>query len=249
MSMTEVKRVSLSQQVVKSLMAYISDGTKKVGDKIPTEQTLCEMMGIGRSTLREAIHVLIANGYIEIRPGHGTYIKSIDMSENERLANWFRTNEIPIIDILTVRNVVDPLTAKLAAQKSVQADIDALNQIVALTQQAIDAGDLMEIARLDEQFHTYIAQCSKNELLVAINRVIAKSLADFRCNTFRVKSNVDNLIKPHQIIVEAIRRHDEQGSEQAMMHHLDCVRHDLGKSKELDHPEDEAKESAQKAFS
>ncbi|CAM5599579.1 hypothetical protein STENM327S_02940 [Streptomyces tendae] len=67
---------SLSAQLVDSLRSHIESGGWPVGTRIPPEQTLIEELGVGRSTLREAIGALVHLGLLEPRAGDGTYVRS-----------------------------------------------------------------------------------------------------------------------------------------------------------------------------
>ena len=67
-----VSRVTLGEQVAAQLAEQISEGRWKPGDRLPSESELCSTMGIGRSTLREALKSLAFVGLVQMRPGEGT---------------------------------------------------------------------------------------------------------------------------------------------------------------------------------
>ena len=70
--MESVKRVPVVQQVVEKIKEYLFSGEVSVGDKLPVEKELCEQLEVGRGTVREALRMLEATGYVESRPGKGT---------------------------------------------------------------------------------------------------------------------------------------------------------------------------------
>src|SRR5512132_3634253 len=69
-----VSRVTLGEQVAAQLADQIAEGRWQVGEKLPSESELCATLGIGRSTLREALKSLAFVGMIRMRPGEGTYV-------------------------------------------------------------------------------------------------------------------------------------------------------------------------------
>ena len=72
--MKPIQKTSIIDQVVDSLLEFIASDRVKIGDKMPTEQELCDMLKVGRSTVREGMRTLKALGYVEITPGRGTFL-------------------------------------------------------------------------------------------------------------------------------------------------------------------------------
>ncbi len=231
--MKAVKRVPVVQQVVESLKNYIITGHLEVGEKLPSEKELCETLSVGRGTLREAIRALEATGYVEIRPGKGAFIAGKNHEDIKNLSVWFEKNEVEIIDFLRVRQAIEPLAVKLAIQNSRPENIEELQRIMKRTIEAADAFDAPMLSLCDEQFHAYIVSCSGNKLLISIYNLMALALREFRKKTFFVPSNVKNLVKPHQEILNAFIEHIPENGEQAMLKHLDLIMNDLEKSKAM----------------
>ena len=71
-----MKKRSVSEFVYSKLREMIENGTIAVGQKLPTEQALCEQFGVGRSSVREASRILQAKGFVEIKRGSGVYAVS-----------------------------------------------------------------------------------------------------------------------------------------------------------------------------
>ena len=75
------KRQNLGQAVGEELLSLIRSGEWIPGDKLPSEQLLMQRFGVGRNALREGIHGLIRIGVLDVRPGVGTTVLSIEGSE------------------------------------------------------------------------------------------------------------------------------------------------------------------------
>jgi GntR family transcriptional repressor for pyruvate dehydrogenase complex len=99
---------------------------------------------------------------------------------------------------------------------------------------AVEKNDVSRHCLCDEHFHAYIVECSKNKLLISINKQISDYLKNFREKTFYIPSNSKNLIVPHLNILQAFIEKDEAKAERCMLEHLDWVRKDLEKSKNFD---------------
>ena len=112
--MDTVEKVSVVQQVEQRLREYIAESDIMVGDKLPTEKQLCENLGVGRGTVREAIRMLQAQGFVEIRPGRGAFVLQKREAQKEDIVNWFCNNEYGVRDLLDIRVALEPLAVKLA---------------------------------------------------------------------------------------------------------------------------------------
>jgi len=85
-----VKKMPITEQVVEKIMTSIVAGTYKEGDKLPTEQALCQELNVGRSTVREAFRVLQTMGYVELKPGKGAYVYSRTGNDSVDVRSWFK---------------------------------------------------------------------------------------------------------------------------------------------------------------
>ena len=92
--MESVKRVPVVQQVVEKIKEYLFSGEVSVGDKLPVEKELCEQLEVGRGTVREAFRMLEATGYVELRPGKGTFAARTSEVELDDIMQWFTEHEV-----------------------------------------------------------------------------------------------------------------------------------------------------------
>ena len=74
--LSNIKSTLLAEQVQEQLYQYILDNHYEIGTKIPNEFELARYFGVGRSTIREAVKLLISKGVLEVRRGSGTYVIS-----------------------------------------------------------------------------------------------------------------------------------------------------------------------------
>ncbi len=231
--MNAVQKISAVQQVEEKLREYLQEDSVKVGDKLPTERELCEVLNVGRGTVREAIRVLQAKGLVDLQAGRGAFVARKSETANEDLANWFRTNEVEVRDLIEIRNAIEPLAVRLAVMRMSDKELSKLIAIHTQSQIAAENNDAPALATLDEKFHACIIEGSHNKALVDINRIIMLNLANFRGKTFTIPANVHNFIPAHTSILNAIRARDTAAADTAMRLHLEAVATDLAASKDV----------------
>jgi len=229
--MVTIIKKSATQLALENLRTYIMNDSVQVGDRFPTEKDLCSMLGVGRGTVREAVKVLISQGFLEIKPGLGTFIKSKAPIQTDSLSNWFLTNEFELQDLMVVRSALEPLATKLAIERCSDEQLAVLKKNQAEAVNAADRCDAAALAHYDEEFHRSIFIIAGNILLIEINDMITRHLSQFRQNTFKIKNNIDNFIPAHDAIIRAFETRDTALGEKKMRQHMKKVAKDLEASK------------------
>ena len=104
----------ISEYVLNHLIESIQSGKYEVGNKLPTEAEICEMLGVSRPSVREALSALRLAGVIESKKGDGTYVKALSVSfgQNEETFDH-GTN---IFELLEARRVIEPAVGQLALE-------------------------------------------------------------------------------------------------------------------------------------
>lgn len=225
--MKAIERVPIVQQVADNLREFIVSGEIQIGDKMPTEMRLCEMLGVGRGTVREALRILQANGFIEIQPGRGAFVAKTEETDIDDLLSWFARNEVQLKDCMEIRSAIEPLSIKLCIERSSDADVAALAKIHTKFLGAVENGDALAIAKYDERFHNKIIELSQNKLLISINRQVSEYVQSFRDKTFQLQQNVRNAVDPHTNIMHAIQMRDAEAGELYMRKHIQRIIDDL----------------------
>ncbi len=87
-SVKRIERKRLTDQIVEQLVLLIRRGKLKSGDKLPTERELMNQVGVGRSSLREAIGALLLTGVLTSRPWHGTYVNTSSGKLLSKTLGW-----------------------------------------------------------------------------------------------------------------------------------------------------------------
>lgn len=132
--MNTLKRTTMTERAAEEIKKYLISGQVKPGDKLLTETEFADQLGVGRSTVREAIRTLQAMGYVELRPGRGAFavITSPDdeFSMRENAIRYFKGNQGSLNDFLEVWNLIEPYAASLAATRANHEALEVMQTIL-----------------------------------------------------------------------------------------------------------------------
>ena len=223
--MEPIKRIPIIEQVEEQIRELIESDSCLPGEKLPTEKELCQRLGVGRGTVREAFRLLQAKGYVELKPGRGAFVAL--PSDEMGAIEWLVLNEQQLHDAIEIRRALEPMAARRMAERRDENAIEALERLHAEFLSAVKSDNNKRIAELDERFHTAITLGSGNQLLISILQQVNQEIKTFRSKTFSVPQNVRNAVDPHNRILRTIQAGDADGAEAAMRAHLDKVQEDL----------------------
>lgn len=216
-SYDEYKKKPLADQIEDKLMEFIINKPVNVGQRIPNEFELAEMFGVGRSTIREAVKGLVSRGTLEVRRGSGTYvISTISPKEDPLGLDKIEDKYELALQLFEVRLMIEPEIAGLACKNAAEKDLIKLKQLCDETEKLYKSG--AEHINKDIEFHTCIAQCSKNQVVELLVPVINTAVLTFANVTHRLLK--EETIKSHRAVTAAILRRDSVGAKCAMITHL-----------------------------
>ncbi|WP_320128235.1 FadR/GntR family transcriptional regulator [uncultured Sphaerochaeta sp.] len=227
--MKEIKRVSVTTQVVDSIRDSIINGQFAIHEKLPSELKLCELLNVSRSTVREAMRSLQAEGYIEQIAGRGSFVRDNQKHDYETIRNWFIESAPNLRDSTEVREAFEPLQARMAIQRGTEEELKELQRIHQEFVKATKENNVSALASLDEQFHTQICVMAHNALLEKINMLSIMELRKYRLLSISVKTSSENTVMEHGLILKAIEEKDTNRVTTAMLAHLGSSMSDINK--------------------
>lgn len=222
--MREIQRISITDAVVDSIKEMIETEEYKVGEKLPAEAKMCEMLGVSRTSVREAIRVLQALGYVENRPGKGAFVASNHKTE---ITAWYDVENPRFTDFMEVRMATETTAVRLAVERSTDRDVKKLKEIHESFVEANDNQDLVRMIMLDELFHTKIVGITKNQLLININEQLLEAFRVYRSESFTNGYVYKNAIEPHARILECFQKRDAKQAVEEMRRHLNITTEDM----------------------
>ncbi|MGE7601537.1 FadR/GntR family transcriptional regulator [Peribacillus sp. NPDC097675] len=217
-SLSKVQHRKLVDEVLEQLKNYLLSGKYKIDDKIPTEPQLMEELGIGRSTLREVIKILVYAGVLEVRQGDGTYIRSLHLSSNNFEQ---KLNEATIEDIYEVRRMLDLEVVKLAVQRRSNEDLLKMKGCLDKRNQALHLGNYSEYIDSDIQFHLAIAKASKNDVLYELYQTITPKLRTILSGLILKTNNYNDNTNIHVQLFNSILNQNAKEAEKFAIDNLE----------------------------
>ncbi len=191
-------RYSLRGRVYNTIRDRILSGDYHENEELK-ENTIATELGVSRTPVREALRKLELEGLVNIIPNKGAYVTGITKKD--------------IHDIYMIRSYLEGLCAKLACENITNAQIEALEEILYLTDFHARRSHFDQIVELDNKFHDLLYKASGSKIL---NHV----LSDFHQYVERVRKitlsrpyRAEKSSKEHAAIVEALKKRDGQLAE------------------------------------
>jgi GntR family transcriptional repressor for pyruvate dehydrogenase complex len=215
-----VARVTLGEQVALQLAEMIAERRWKPGERLPPEMELCEVLKVGRSTLREALKSLAFIGMVRMRAGDGTYVSELPHRLLDRiLAKGLLKTEKDLTDVCETRMILETEVAALAAERGTPEHIEGLKAVVQGGREALRA-DKKVYTQADLDFHMGVANCSENKLLPRLLMDIRGVLAEWIAKSQELPGLRENAQEQHERILNRIAEHDAAGAREEMRAHL-----------------------------
>lgn len=219
---------SMHGRIVQDLGMDIVSGKVAPGERLPAEALLCETYGVSRPVLREATRVLVAKGLVVSKPRVGSVVRPRDdwhMLDPDVLhwtlsvtpeGEFFRS-------LLTVRRIVEPAAAALAATRATPEDVARIEAAYEQMKAAPTAPDLLDP---DLEFHRAIMGATHNDMLAYIGNMLSLALSESIRLTSRHPDTHALSLPRHKAILTAIQSRDPLGARQASLVQLESARVD-----------------------
>lgn len=198
--------VPLRDQVLVALRQRIVNGDYTPGERL-TEDRLAEDFGVSRNPVREALRVVQAEGFVVMVPRRGAVVASPDATT--------------IADMFAVRQRLETLAARLAAERATPDDVIGLRKLLDQARQATDKVQFTRVAELNSELHLKVIQISGNRWL----STMASALYLHVQWVFRIGAahRAPHSWVEHIRLVDAIEAGDPDAAEAAAMAHVDAA--------------------------
>src|SRR5207237_3948136 len=154
----------LAAQIVDRIEHLILNEELHIGDALPPERELAAQLRVSRNILREAIHMLVQKGLVEVRQGSGTYIvrPNVDFLRDS-LDFFIRFNKSAIFDLIEARRSIEVEIADLAARRATTEDRLLVGHCLDELEKSV--GSIVPYVGADVRFHAALAKAGKNGIM------------------------------------------------------------------------------------
>jgi Transcriptional regulators len=185
-----------------AILAAIRDGIYRPGDPL-REEEVATRLGVSRTPVREALGRLQEKGLLEAAPGRGVAVSILSMQQ--------------IFELYAMREELEGLVARFAAQHATEAEIANLERI---NDKFAASADPAVAAQLNRQFHARLYDAARNRYLRQAVEDLQETIALLPDTTFIQHGRTQTATGEHRTIIEAIRRRDTEAAEKAAIDHI-----------------------------
>lgn len=215
-TMTPLRREPLAEQAADAVLERIRAGEWSLGQKLPGETTLAPQLGVGRSTIREAIRTLVGRGVLSTRQGSGVFVAALDVPED-----WDETvRRADIASVIEARIAVEVEASARAAERRTAAELRAVRLAAAERERSRSGID--EHVDTDMALHRAIVAAAHNPILLDLFDVFAPRSRRAMIDLLRLRGDFgsDADQDTHERIVDAIVNRDASSAAELTRSHL-----------------------------
>ncbi|WAL68412.1 FCD domain-containing protein [Amycolatopsis cynarae] len=221
--MDQVQRAPLAERAASLLLERIRAGEWKLGQKLPGETTLAPQLGVGRSTVREAIRELAGKGVLQSRQGAGVFVTALDVTED-----WDTVlRRADIIAVIEARIAIESEAAFLAAERRTPADLRAIRR--ALAGRGEPHRDIESLVDSDMAFHRKVVAAAHNEILLELFDSFVPRLRQAMIEMLRIRPapSGERDHDAHVALADAIAGRDADAAARHSRAHLNSLKESL----------------------
>ena len=213
-----MEKKSLSQQTAERLYTMIAVERRLApGEKLPGEVELAKELGVSRTTLREAVRSLAAQGYVEVRRGSGTFVldrspaPDIGLQRLECLRTRLR-------DLFEIRMMLEPQAARLACLRGTDEELQEIARRAECVAQAIREGK--NFSQPEETFHQAFVAATHNPFMEQLLPIIHNALHEAWAALDVESLLAQPTLQDNELLMGFLRQRDEEGVQYAMAAHI-----------------------------
>lgn len=213
------KEKILAECVADDILAMITiDKRFAAGDKLPNENVLSSELRVSRTTLREAIRILVAHNVLEIRRGKGTFVtNNQELTENFGLGTLTNIRH-NVKDLYEMRLIFEPKMAYYAAKRATDNEIERIVYYGKLEEEKISKNE--DRTEVEQAFHSSIVKATHNEFMDKLMPIIYNAIYKGVILSIDNPILIQDTINDHRMIMDFISSRDAEGAETAMKLHI-----------------------------
>lgn len=214
--MTQVIRTPLAEQAAELLLDRIRSAEWPLGSKLPSENALGPQLGVGRSTVREAIRHLAAQGVLATRQGAGVFVTALDVAED-----WHATlRKADIEAVIEARIAIEVEASALAAERRTPAELRAIKSAAAGRES--NRSSIETLVDADIIFHRSVVVAAHNQILTELFDSFTPRSRQAMIDLLRMRGEFGDDIdhEAHTLVLDAIASRDPARAAALAREHL-----------------------------
>jgi DNA-binding FadR family transcriptional regulator len=201
---------------------YILEHDLKPGDQLPPEGQLVEDLGVGRSSVREAVKSLQSVGIVDVRQGDGLYVRELNFDPMlEAFSFGMQFDPTTLAELLQIRIWLEVSVIGDAVEHLTDADIAKLESILDEWERRVQAGE--EYSDLDESFHQVIYGVLHNQTLMNLFSAFWTAFTNLDSKITQ-DAEPASVLQFHHSIVDAIRNRDSEATRRQLLQHFSHIK-------------------------
>jgi len=234
MEFKPIKAKKIYEEIVEQIKQLMAGGELKPGDKLLPERELAERLQVSRASVREAIRALEMMGFVEIRPGDGTFVRDTNTDDIiQPLAMFLAVEKTSLLEMFAIRMIFETATARMAAEQASEEEVGEIKTALEKMIESLNVQDSEKGEEYDTAFHYAVAEATHNGLLIRLFRTItedfSRAVSAARRQLYTDAHNPQKIIDQHRRIYEAIKNHNPDLAAQAMLEHLTYAEQEMTK--------------------
>jgi DNA-binding GntR family transcriptional regulator len=187
------EETSLHGETLSRLRDYIVEGNIPEGGRV-LERELCELLGISRTPLREALKVLASEGIVDLLPNKGARVRALSESD--------------LVELFDVMGGLEGLAGRLACENITDAEITEVERLHHEMYGFYLRKDMHNYFHANQSIHQKIVEASRNAVLQATYATFAGRIRRVRysANFARERERWGEAMREHELILDALRR-------------------------------------------
>jgi len=202
-------KTTLRQQVLEVLRRAILEFHFKPGDRL-IERELCDLVGVSRTSVREALRHLESEGLVQNLPNKGPVVATVTREDAQALYE--------------VREVLEGLAARLFTERATAKEIAALQTALDRLAETFGRGDIRQIVAEATRFYDVLLEGSGNATIRDLIRSLQARVVFLRGTSMSRPGRAPGSLAEMRTIVEAVLRRDSAAAERAAQAHVRCAR-------------------------
>ncbi len=203
--MPKIRVKALPQEVADWIREMIRRGSLKTGERL-VEQKLCQVLGVSRTPLREALRALHSEGLVDLIPRRGAFVSQPGMDE--------------IRDMFEVMGLLEGACARWAAERMTDSELRKIERLHEQLERHYRNRDAEAYIRTNHAYHSLLQELSGNRTIHTVLNGLRQKLLLHRFRQLYQPNRFDRSIEEHRRLLRAFRDRDADAAERCMREHL-----------------------------